>query len=222
MAASQPNIIRRAFEAFRAMPRAEQAFTVMAGTAVAGAGVAIGPMTLRADDGVEQAPESRVVVESGMPQDAGQAALVEGVALLFRSCRAIVGEHDSAQGGCSSITFWQADAEDTGVVNLTEVLTLGHNSLLETLTVFTAPDGPPDAPAPGWLLYSDEPVAAWRQTPGAIASVIATGVQEMRVSRSPEAGGSVTARVRLTWAPGMSDATEETVLAITMPAFQGR
>jgi len=222
VAGSQANIFRRALQAFKAMPRAEQAFTVMAGTAITGAGVALGPMTLRADDGAQQAPESRVIVESGMPEDEAQATLVAGLVSMFRSCKAIVGERDSAAGGAASVTFWQADAEDPGAVNLTEIMTVAHNKLLQTMTVFMAPDGPPDAPAPRWLIYSDDPAQSWRTTPGASASVIASGVQEMRVSRSPEPGGSATVRVRLTWAPGMSDATEETVLAITMPAFQGR
>ncbi len=222
VATSQPNILRRTIKAFNAMPRAEQAFTLMAGTAFVGAGVALGPMALRADDGAGEAPETRVIVESGMPQDADQAALVEGIAQVFRSCKAIIGERAGVGNASASITMWQADVEDIGSVNLTEILTVGHNTLLQTMTVFMAPDGPPDAPAPRWLIYSDDPSKSWRTTPGATASVIATGVQEMRVSRSSEPGGSATVRVGLTWAPGMSDATEETVLAITMPAFQGR
>lgn len=210
-------------KAFRTMPRGEQIFTALSGTAITGAGVALGPMMLMADDGVEQAPPSIVIVESGMPAEPELRALIDGVVAMLGSCRAIIGEHDGAvEGGVSSISLWQADLDDVGVVNLTEIMTIGHNKLLETLTVFTAPDGPPDAPAPRWLTYADDPVPAWRKTPGARASVIATGVTALRVSRSPEAGGSATVRLGLTWGPEMSDATEETVLAITLPAFQGR
>lgn len=206
-----------------ALPRGEQAFAAMAGTAVTGAGVALGPMVLMADDGVEQAPPSRVHVESGLPDDPDRRVLIEGVVAMLGTCRAIIGDHDAgAGGGSSSISLWQADVEDPGMVNLTEIMTIGHNTLLQTLTVYTAPDGPPDAPAPGWLTYADDPVSAWRTTPGAIAGVIVTGVRDLRVSRSPEAGGSATVRLGLTWCAGMSDATEETVLAITLPAFQGR
>jgi len=220
---SQANWIAKTLKAFKAMPRAEQAFTLMAGTAVTGAGVALGPMMLMADDGVEQAPQSIVIVESGMPGDPDQRALIEGIVAMFASCKAIIGEHDAMTGGgSSSISLWQADADDIGAVNLTEIMSVGHNGLLQTLMVFTAPDGPPDAPAPTWLTYADDPLSAWRSTPGSIASVIATGVTELRVSRSPEAGGSATVRLGLTWAPEISDATEETVLAITLPAFQGR
>ena len=223
MAASQANVIIRALRAFRGMPRAEQVFTAMAGTAVTGAAVAIGPMMLMADDGVEQAPQSQVVVESGMPEEASRRALVEGIVDLLASCRAIIGEHDSAVGGgASSISMWLGDVEDIGVVNLVEIMTIGHNALLQTLTVYIAPDGPPDAPAPAWLTYADDPVPAWRSTPGLSASVIATGVTELRVSRSPETGGSATVRLGLTWASGMSDDSKETVLAVTLPSFQGR
>ena len=223
MAASQANLIIRALRAFRAMPRVEQAFTAMAGTAVTGAGIAFGPMMLMADDSVEQAPQSQVIVESGMPEEANRRALVEGIVTLLASCRTIIGEHDSViGGGSSSISMWQGDVEDIGVVNLVEIMTIGHNGLLQTLTVYIAPDGPPDAPAPVWLTYADDPVPAWRTTPGLSASVIATGVTELRVSRSPEAGGSATVRLGLTWASGMADATEETVLAVTLPSFQGR
>ena len=217
------NLMLRAFKAFRAMPRGEQVFSALAGSAVTGASIALGPMMLMADDGIEQAPPSRVIVESGMPEDPGQRALIDGIVAMLASCRAIIGEHDASAGsGPASISLWRADVEDLGVVNLTEILTIGHNTLLQTLIVYSAPDGPPDAPAPVWLTYADDPVSAWRTTPGAIAGVIATGVTDLRVSRSPETGGSATVRLGLTWGRGISDATEETVLAITLPAFQGR
>ncbi|MCB9849054.1 MAG: hypothetical protein H6814_11660 [Phycisphaeraceae bacterium] len=218
-----PKFAAGALKSFLAMPRAEQAFTLVAGTAVTGAGIALGPMMLMADDGVEAAPQSQVIVESGIPQDPGRRAVVDGMVQLFASCRAIIGEHDSeGSRDAGSITLWQQDLQDPGVVNLTEILSVGHNKLLETLLVFTAPDGPPDAPAPSWLLYSDDPITSWRETPGVSASVIATGVTDLWVSRSPEPGGSATVRLGLTWAGGMSEDREETVLAITLPSFQGR
>lgn len=217
------NLVTGALRSFLAMPRAEQVFALLAGAAVTGAGVALGPMMLMAADKEPPPPPSQVVVESGIPSDPERLALIEALTRMLSTCKAIVGEHDSTTDGApSSITLWQQDTEDAGTVNLTEVLTISHNSLLQTLTAFTAPDGPPDAPAPSWLTYADEPVAAWREIPGAIAVVIATGVTDLRVSRAPEAGGSATVRLGLTWGAGMSDAEEETVLAITLPSFQGR
>jgi len=217
----QTNTIARFWRVFRSLPKGEQALTVCA-TSVAVAGVSLGPMALRADDD-RPAPPSQATVESGMPEGAERRILVDGLVELLRSCRAIIGERDGDRGdAAASITLWHNDGTEPGVVNLSEVLTVGHSKLLQTLVVYSAPRELSWAPAPAELTYADDPVRIWKETPEASASVIATGVADLRVSRSPETGGSATVRLRLTWAAGMSDSTEETVLAVTLPSFQGR
>jgi hypothetical protein len=107
------------------------------------------------------------------------------------------------------VAFWTKDHRDPGAVNISEVLVVAHNPLLQTVTAYSSPDR--SSEKDGLISFTDatsQSMLDWIRARSDIeAQVVGVGVTDMTASwsGSMEATGQLT--IALTWAPKLADSS---------------
>lgn len=182
--------------------------TIGGGVAAAVGGVVVPAAIVASMDSADadDAPAPLVMPEA--PED---RTVFLGLRELVLGAGLVLSVHEGGAGQPAWAAFWTEDAYEPGVVNESEILVLAHNPLLQTVSVFSAPDRTTEnnAPIPFSFAAGDGLLSSLRARSDIDARVIATGIAEMTLawSGSIKRDGQLT--VALIWAPKLADSSQE-------------
>lgn len=182
--------------------------TIGGGVAAAVGGVVVPAAIVASMDGSDKVDQNAPLV---MPAEPADRTVFIGLRELVLGGGLVLSVHE---GGAQPawVAFWTSDEYEPGVVNESEIMVVAHNPLLQTVSVYSAPDRTPEnnPPIPFSFAASGGLLSSVRARSDIDARVVATGVAEMTLawSGSIERDGQLT--VALIWAPKLADSSQET------------